>query len=507
MPIVKIGAVAFSPVFDIFGQLLHNLTQVKSWFFMVNEQSLAMHVFTQDLRLSDNPSLFHAAKMGKVWPVFIIDFDDDPFPMGEAGRWWLYQSLQDLKNRLNGNLSIFTGSFSSVIIDLVKRFPVSGVFWNHRYDAYHRDQAKLLTQALQQQGIAARSFNGSLLWEPWSVKKDDGTPYKIFTPFYRKGCLKGHTLPRAVEQAPSTIDYVDTEGLDPGLALDASGILPSHPWHEKLHQSWSVSEKAAHECLDHFLQEGILDYKRGRDFPSQKHVSRLSPYLRHGNVSVSQVFEAVHRLPEDANTDHFKSELGWREFAYYLLYHFSDLPHLNLQKKFDRFEWTQDHAVLKRWQKGQTGIPIVDAGMRQLYETGYMHNRLRMIVGSFLIKNLGHHWIEGEKWFRHCLVDHDLASNSAGWQWVAGTGTDAAPYFRIFNPVTQGQRFDASGEFTRAFVPELARMPDAFLFNPWDAPLLVLQEAGVELGVNYPHPMVDLKHSRETALERFKKLK
>ncbi|MAV29041.1 MAG: deoxyribodipyrimidine photolyase [Legionellales bacterium] len=472
----------------------------------MSEQPLVLHIFTHDMRLSDNSSLFHAAKTGRVWPIFIDDHADDPYPVGGASRWWLYQSLRDLHTRLDGGLSIFTGSMLEVVSDLIARFPIQGVFWNHRYDAYHRRQADSVTELLRQKGIAARSFNGSLLWEPWSVRKDDGTPYKVFTPFYRKGCLKGPTQSRCVESAPSDLHTVPCETLDPGVPLDKAGILPSGDWHQKFEPLWQVGEQAAQTQLQRFLDDGLSDYKKGRDFPAKRHVSMLSPYLRHGNISASQVHEAIGQMPPDVNTDHFCSELGWREFSYYLLYHFQDLPCANLQKKFDRFPWSTNDADLRAWQQGQTGIPIVDAGMRQLWQTGYMHNRLRMIVGSFLVKNLGHHWVEGEKWFRHCLVDHDLASNSASWQWVAGCGTDAAPYFRIFNPVTQGQRFDPTGEFTRKYVPELQHLPDDFLFNPWDAPVLVLQVAEVGLGTNYPRPIVDLKQSREQALEKFKRL-
>ena len=470
------------------------------------DKPLVLHIFTHDLRLSDNPSLFHASKTGNVWPIFIDDHADDPYPAGDPSRWWLYQSLSDLHARLDGGLSVFSGQFADVVLDLVSRFPIEGVFWNHRYDAYHRHQAEIVTEQLRQKGVAVRSFNGALLWEPWSVRKDDGTPYKIFTPFYRKGCLKGPVQPRLVDAQPGKLSTVNCADWDSGVPLDQSGILPSGTWHEKFHAIWQVSEAAAQTQLQRFCDEGISNYKKGRDYPSQRHVSMLSPYLRHGNISPSQVYDVVNRLPADQNTDHFCSELGWREFSYYLLYHFRDLPCANLQTKFDRFPWSKDDTALRAWQKGQTGIPIVDAGMRQLWQTGYMHNRLRMIVGSFLVKNLGHHWTEGEKWFRHCLVDHDLASNSASWQWVAGCGTDAAPYFRIFNPVTQGQRFDPTGEYTRKYVPELAHLPDDFLFNPWDAPALVLQCAEVSLGSNYPRPLVDLKQSRERALENFKRL-
>tara|TARA_B100001989_G_C24544869_1_gene470060 strand:+ start:1279 stop:2706 length:1428 start_codon:yes stop_codon:yes gene_type:complete len=473
---------------------------------MSTNDRIVIHIFTRDFRLQDNPSLFHAASCGRVWPVFIDDHDYDPYPAGGASRWWLYQSLKDLQQRLSGGLSIFKGELVQVISELVERFPVQGVFWNRYFDQYHRGQEDQLLKILQKRGIAGRNFNAALLWNPWLITKDDGTFYKVFTPFYRRGCLSGPYKPRPVLQTPSHLEMANVVELDPGLALDSSGILPSHAWHKKLESYWKVSEDAAHQCLQQFIENGIGDYKKGRDFPGKKHVSRLSPYLRHGQISPSQIWDAVDDLPPDDNVAHFKSELGWREFSYYLLFHYPHLPEQNLQPKFDRFQWEQSAEMLDAWQRGLTGIPIVDAGMRELYETGYMHNRLRMIVGSFLVKNMGHHWVEGERWFRNCLVDFDLASNSASWQWVAGCGTDAAPYFRIFNPVTQGQRFDPEGIYTKRFVPELARLPQACLFAPWEAPGLVLQEADVVLGDNYPRPIVDLKSSREVALEKFRKL-
>ena len=473
---------------------------------MHSEDSVVIHIFTRDLRLQDNPSLFHAASCGRVWPIYVDDHDYDPYPAGGASRWWLHQSLDSLKKQLKGGLSIFKGELVEVVSALLERFSIHGVFWNRCFDEYHRQQEDQLLQLLQKRGIAARSFNAALLWNPWLITKDDGSYYKVFTPFYRRGCLMGPYQPRPVQPQPSQIDMADTATLDPGLSLEASGILPNHPWHKKLEAYWDVSEDAAHKCLQTFIESGIGDYKKGRDFPSKKHVSRLSPYLRHGQISPSQIWDAVDDLPQDDNVAHFKSELGWREFSYYLLYHYPHLPKQNLQPKFDRFQWSHNVDMLKAWQRGETGIPIVDAGMRELYETGYMHNRTRMIVGSFLVKNMGHHWVEGERWFRECLVDFDLASNSASWQWVAGCGTDAAPYFRIFNPVTQGQRFDAEGSYIKQYVPELKRLPQSCLFAPWEAPGLVLQEADVILGENYPRPIVDLKQSRELALEKFRKL-
>jgi deoxyribodipyrimidine photo-lyase len=275
---------------------------------------------------------------------------------------------------------------------------------------------------------------------------------------------------------------------------------------------WNIGEAGALARLADFIDNDLEGYKDGRNFPALPNVSRLSPYLHWGEVSPNRVWYAAKDrmdagLVNDRDADHFLSELGWREFSYALLYYFPDLPRKNLQPRFDRFPWKDDDRALRCWQRGQTGYPIVDAAMRQLWQTGYMHNRLRMIVGSFLVKNLRLHWHHGEAWFWDCLVDADLANNSASWQWIAGCGADAAPYFRIFNPITQGLKFDPDGRFVRQYVPEIAALPDAYLFSPWDAPQEVLAGAGVALGTSYPRPMVDVKASREDALAAFAALK
>jgi deoxyribodipyrimidine photo-lyase len=355
-------------------------------------------------------------------------------------------------------------------------------------------------------GIEVKSFNASLLFEPSSTVKKDGTPYKVFTPFYQKGCLGKGSMPALPEAAPENPALIENKV----LSLDDLQLLPEIPWHEKLEKNWKPGEAGAQERLEEFLDNGLRNYKVGRDYPSRFNVSRLSPHLHFGEISPRQVWHdikarmVVDRCERDG--EHFLSELGWREFSYSLLYHFPDLPRANLQKKFDNFPWRYDDEALKCWQKGQTGYPIVDAGMRELWETGYMHNRVRMVVGSFLVKNLLLHWHQGEEWFWDTLVDADLANNSASWQWIAGCGADAAPYFRIFNPVTQGQKFDSEGTYVRRFVPEISKLPDKYLHSPWQAPKDVLERAGVKLGENYPAPIVDLPMSRERALSAFKTL-
>ena len=270
---------------------------------------------------------------------------------------------------------------------------------------------------------------------------------------------------------------------------------------------WQIGEEGAYKRFQTFIKEGLSSYKEGRNIPSEPFVSRLSPHLRWGEISPNQLWYLVRNIGDDSNIDHFCSELGWREFSYSQLFHNPDLPRKNLQAKFDGFPWAENDDYLRAWQTGQTGVPMVDAGMRELWQTGYMHNRVRMIVGSYLVKNLRLHWHHGERWFWDTLVDADLANNSASWQWIAGCGADAAPYFRIFNPVTQGQKFDPQGHYIRQYIPEIAGLPNKYLFSPWEAPAEVLQAAGIKLDSTYPSPIVNLKQSREAALEAFKSLK
>ncbi len=462
--------------------------------------------FRQDLRLHDNPALVRAAKAGRVLPVYILDDDTAADQaMGAASRWWLHHSLASLDRSLGGRLRFYRGPAEHILPRLVERHGVENVYWNRCYEPWRIQRDTAIKAALTEHGIGVESDNASLLWEPWEVLKQDGTPYRVFTPYYRKGCLNA-APPRTPMLAPATLDLLDAED-DLCVTLEQLRLLPDIRWDRSLEPHWTIGEAGAQERLASFLDDGFTGYKRGRNFPARSNVSRLSPHLHWGEISPNAVWYAATDKPEGADRDHFRSELGWREFSYSLLYHFPDLPRRNLQAAFDGFPWRRDAEALRRWQRGETGIPIVDAGMRELWQTGYMHNRVRMIVGSFLVKNLLLHWHDGEAWFWDCLVDADLASNSASWQWIAGCGADAAPYFRIFNPVTQGLKFDPDGAYTRRFVPELAKLPDEVLFSPWEAPALVLEAAGVRLGKSYPQPLVDLKASRERALAAYREMK
>ena len=472
---------------------------------MTTKKPISIHWFRQDLRLSDNPALSAAIESGDILPIYILDdINSSDNKMGEASRWWLHHSLSSLNKKLGGKISFYSGDPKNVFSTLSEQYDVKSIYWNRCYEPWRIKRDKDLKKDLEGKNIHIETHNGSLLWEPWTVLKNDGTPYRVFSPYYKRGCLEA-LAPREPIQEPSLSNIIPNS-FD-SSSLDDLDLLPNVGWYKEMENLWIPGEDGAKDKLHLFLDNGLLGYKEGRNFPSRKNVSQLSPHMHFGEVSPNQVWYGA-QLKEgekgiDKDLTHFLSELGWREFSYNLLYHFPSLPKENLQKKFDNFPWEANEHYLDRWKKGLTGFPIVDAGMRELWQTGYMHNRVRMIVGSFLVKNLLIHWHEGEKWFWDCLIDADLASNSASWQWVAGSGADAAPYFRIFNPIAQGIRFDPDGEYTKKYLPELKNIPNKYLYNPWEAPQDILAEANIELGKDYPQPIVDLKQSREKALDAF----
>ena len=461
--------------------------------------------FRQDLRLEDNPALYEAAQRGCVIPIYILDeVNAGNYKMGAASRCWLHYSLHELNKSLKEKLIILQGDAKEILPKFLRENNSTHLFVNRCYEPWRIARDKEIKSVLEQHNIQYHSYNASLLWEPWDVLKADGTPYKVFTPFYRKGCLSAQA-PGSPLPAPQNLSLSNIKTQH--MHIDDLHLLPNKEWYTSLIKYWHIGEKGARQQLRIFLTDGIKNYKKGRDFPGKDNVSRLSPHLHFGEISPRHIWHAVSMQGDDRNIDHFCSELGWREFSYSLLYHFPHLPEENLNPLFDQFAWQDNHEALLLWQKGQTGIPIVDAGMRELWQTGYMHNRVRMIVASFLIKNLLIHWKHGERWFWECLFDADLANNSASWQWVAGSGADAAPYFRIFNPVIQGYKFDPDGEYTRRFVPELHKLPDKYLFNPWEAPRDILEKAEIKLGKDYPEPIIDIRASRERALKLFDSLK
>ncbi len=467
-------------------------------------KKIALYWFRQDLRLSDNPALTKAAEHDAVLPIYILDDDNaGNYAMGAASRWWLHHSLKALDASLNNRLVVYHGNPQIILDDITTRFDVEAVYWNRCYEPWRIHRDTHIKEKLKIRGIDVHTYNGSLLWEPWTIKKADGTPYKVFTPFYRKGCLNAEA-PRVPLSLPQSVTYIDDKD---HMGIDTLALLPKIRWDKQFEPHWDIGEESARKRFDSFIDAGLAFYKDGRNLPAKPYISRISPYLHFGQISPNQLWYAVRHSGDTKHVDHFCSELGWREFSYSQLYHNPELPRKNLQSKFDAFPWVENAAHLQAWQTGKTGIPMVDAGMRELWQTGYMHNRVRMIVGSFLVKNLRLHWHHGERWFWDTLIDADLANNSASWQWIAGCGADAAPYFRIFNPVTQGQKFDPDGDYIRKYIPEIASLPNKYLFSPWDAPALILKEAGVALGSTYPHPIIDLKQSREAALQAFHSLK
>ena len=457
--------------------------------------------FRKDLRLADNEAIASVSDRGVVLPIYILD-DRDVYPLGSASNYWLYKSLEDLNKSLDNKLSIYLGNPIDILKYLISNYRINSVSWNRLYDPHSIKRDKEIKEFLKAKNILCKSFSGNLLFEPWEILKKDGSSYKVFTPFYNE-CLKQKKarfvtpVPRLnlINKKLSDISLKDLNLLDTDLS-----------WYNKFDNEWEVSEKGAQIIFNSFIKNNISNYKIGRDYPSKNYVSRISPYIAFGQISVNQIYNILSDYFNNPGQEHFIRELYWREFSYNLLYHFPQLPSKNFQKKFNKFAWKNNMKMLKLWQKGLTGYPIIDAGMRELWQTGYMHNRVRMIVASFLTKNLLIDWRYGFEWFWDCLLDADLANNSASWQWVAGSGVDAAPYFRIFNPVIQSKRFDPDGEYIRKYLPELKNLPLKYLFDPTNAPRDILQSSGVVLGVNYPESIVDLKKSRIESLSFYKNL-
>lgn len=465
--------------------------------------------FRQDLRLEDNPALTEAAQRGHVLPVYIHETPDqsgESHPLGGASAWWLHHSLAALKEALPG-LVILRGSARHLIPHLAGQVGADAVYWNRCYEPHAIERDTDLKAALKEEGLEVRSFKASLLYEPWELETKSGGPFKVYSPFWKTA--QQYDVPSPLP-APGEIECVSC---DEGETLDGLGLLPRKPnWAEGWDAHWTPGAKGAQHRLSAFLDEGLDGYGSLRNRPDLPNVSRLSPHLHFGDISPRQVWhatqlrmEAEEGLAKDGMK--FLSELAWREFSYHLLYHFPGLPQDNWRPAFDAYPWRDSEADLERWQKGMTGYPIVDAGMRELWQTGYMHNRVRMVVASFLVKHLRLHWHHGEAWFRDTLVDADLANNSASWQWVTGSGADAAPYFRIFNPITQGEKFDPEGVYTRRWVPELKDLETRHLFAPFEAPAEALKAAGVRLGDTYPEPIVEHAKARQAALSGYEAVK
>ena len=477
--------------------------------------------FRQDLRLQDNPALqaaleAAAARQAAVVPVFVLDdAAEAAWPAGGASRWWLHHSLAALDAALRergSRLILRRGDTATVLRTLAEETAAAALYWNRRYEPAAVELTRRLKAEFTAAGLEVRTFNAALLHEPHEIANKQGRPFQVFTPYWRH-CLN---LPMAApvriaaRALPAPASWAASE------TLDRWELRPRIPWDAEFADAWEPGEAGAAQRLKRFVADVMAGYAGGRDIPSEDATSRLSPHLHFGELGPRQVWAAVRRAGEDSGVfppnkgaTVFLNEIGWREFAHHLLFHFPQTAEQPLRAEFARFRWAEDRGGvrLQAWQRGRTGYPIVDAGMRQLWRIGWMHNRVRMIVASFLVKHLRLPWQGGAAWFWDTLVDADLASNTLGWQWSAGCGADAAPYFRIFAPVLQGKKFDPEGAYVRTWVPELANVPARFIHEPWTAPADVLAAAGVRLGETYPRPIVDHATARRDALAAFQELR
>ncbi|HSI41057.1 MAG TPA: deoxyribodipyrimidine photo-lyase [Xanthobacteraceae bacterium] len=470
---------------------------------MTDDARPAIVWFRDDLRLADNPALDSAVATGRpLVLIYVLDqFSPDLRPLGGAARWWLGRSLASLARSVEakgGRLLLRRGPAGAVLPALAAECNARAVFWNRRYGAAEIAVDTDVKSALIAGGVEARSFNGALLAEPWSVLNRAGQPFRVFTPFHRTAAE--HDVPDPLKAPAQTLTGPDL----PSEPLDSWQFEPRQPdWAGGLRETWVPGEAGALARLDTFLDEGLAGYALGRDRPDLAHVSRLSPHLRFGDISPRQILAAVRAAKAPpGDVAKFVAELYWREFSYHLLFHFPDLERRNFQPRFDAMAWRDDPDLLAAWQRGRTGYPLVDAGMRQLWREGWMHNRVRMVAASFLIKHGLIDWRLGEAWFWDTLVDADPASNAASWQWVAGSGADAAPYFRIFNPVIQGAKFDPHGDYIRRYVPELAQVPLSAVHAPWLGGTQLRGAAGC-----YPPPAVAHAEARDRALAAFEAVK
>ena len=495
----------------------------------------------QDLRLADNPALHAAAqRSGPVVVVYVLaGGEEGGWPPGGASRWWLHHSLARLDaslRRRHTSLVLRRGSSTGELLDLARQVGAGAIHWNRRYEpaAVRRDEST--AEALRRAGLEVATHSGSLLVEPWDVSTRAGDPYRVFTPFWRT-CREQLAVAAPLPVPPFRRWHLPAELSLPLAELD---LLPSPDWAAGLRDAWVPGEKGAEHQLGRFLgAAGELDhlaegaenadsgsggsgdqppghpgrgvpaeaYGERRDLPAEAGTARLSPHLHFGEIGPRQIWRAVIGAGLEETAEPWVRQLGWREFAHHLIYHFPETAREPLRPEFAAFPWRDDESGLRAWQRGHTGYPFVDAGMRELWHTGWMHNRVRMVAASFLVKDLLVPWQEGARWFWDTLADADLANNTLGWQWTAGCGADAAPYFRIFNPVSQGEKFDAGGDYVRRWLPELAALPDRWVQRPWEAPAGVLADAGVKLGRTYPRPIVDHREARERALSAFQELK
>ena len=459
----------------------------------------ALVLFNQDLRTADNPAFFYAMRDHQnVAPIFILD-EINRRPLGAASKWFLHHALEnfsrEIAEKFSLKLTVKKGDSLTILREIFLSKKIEAIYFTRGVDQPSLQLQSQIKKLAEENSVTVFDFAVTTLFEPTEIKNGSGSYYKVFTPFWRH-CLKNSDV--ILDPLPEP--KATAKQLNLGIKNDALNLLPKKNW-AKNFEVISVSS------LADFLKNKIHDYKQARDIPALNGTSKLSPHLHFGLISARQIFHAAKKISPSEGKTQFLTELGWREFCHHLLFHFPELPTKSFRPDFEKFPWQKNDFLLQKWQHGQTGFPIVDAGMRELWTTGLMHNRVRMIVASFLVKDLLIDWREGEKWFWDCLLDADLASNVANWQWVAGSGADAAPYFRIFNPTLQGERFDTEGSYVKKWIPELAKIPNRYIHKPWEADEKLLKSCGVELGKNYPTRIVDHNSARDFALMAFKTLK
>ncbi len=463
-------------------------------------------LFDCDLRIKDNPALFNACKNHQnVALLYVLD-EKNKRPLGGASKWFLHHILKSfadlLHHKLNLKLVCKKGDVLKIIEEISEKSSIEAIYLNSSFEPNNIKLNEKIKSLAEKKSIIFNIFDAQTIFNPNQIKNGSGTYFKVFTPFWKE-CLKNsdkisESLP---EPSFGNINY------DLKIESDNLDLLPKINWANSFNGLWQFDYDKIIDNLNNFISKKVTDYKESRNFPALDSTSKMSPYLHFGVISSKLLFLDLIKRERNEGLTHFISEVGWREFSHHLLFHFPEFPEKNFRPEFNNFPWQENKVALKKWQRGQTGFPIVDAGMRELWYTGFMHNRVRMIVASFLIKDLLIDWREGEKWFWDCLVDANLANNTASWQWVAGSGADAAPYFRIFNPSLQSEKFDPEGAYIRKWVPEISKLPNKFLHSPWLADRKTLEYYGVELGKNYPQPMISHDSARDMALAIFKTLK
>ena len=473
----------------------------------MNKKTIVL--FHNDLRLDDHPALWHAANAGTVLPVYI---QNDHLPRhNTAQNYWTFYSLQNLQTTLRDYdmpLILRKGDVMSEVLQLVEDTQADAVYFNERFSQTERDEDERLANMLQANDIEVKAFYSDTLFDVTTIRNQQNKPYAIFTSFYKR-CLQ--ELARKPLRRPANLNAFPMNVSS--LAFDQLQLLHSD-WYHKFDKYWHPGMDGALDQWTLFIEGALFDYKDKRDDLAKETISKMSPYIAAGNISIRFLWASCQELLEDEDyvshgqhIESFLRQLIWREFSIYQLLSYPTFPTVSLRSNFQHFEWEPNPIRLEAWKKGQTGYPLVDAGMRELWETGYMHNRVRMVVVSFLVKHLLQPWQEGYLWFEHTLLDFTVANNAMGWQWVSGTGIDAAPYFRIFNPTLQGEKFDTEGGYIKKWLPELALLPSKYIHAPHTAPIAILEQANITLGDTYPLPIVDHKTARARALERYNAIK